>query len=134
MKYMSVAMTSEFFKVNEIWYENSMAKGWLKSEKRGKSQLSAKLKRMHFKGEIVDAIAILYHIVGNAQIESFEDWMCQFILDVCDENVFIDWAKIICFHLNEQLVNFQKTTTFHLCSCLTYIIASQRSFWLGLKP
>ena len=60
--------------------------------------------------------------------------MCQFILVICDDNVFIDWAKIICFHLHEQLVNFQKTVTFHRCSCLIYIIASQRGYWPGLKP
>lgn len=60
--------------------------------------------------------------------------MCQFILVICDDNVLIDWAKIIFFHLHEHLVNFQKTATFHLCSCLIYIIASQRFFWSGLKP
>lgn len=98
---MFVAMASEFFRANENWSKNSMAKGWLKSQKRGKSQLPIKLKRMHFKGEIADAIALLHCIIGNAQIESFKDWMCQFILVICDENVFIDWDKIICFHLNE---------------------------------
>jgi hypothetical protein len=115
-KDVSFMVACEFFKANEDWWNSSMVKGWLKSEKRGNSKLPTKFKRTHFKEEIVDAITLLHRLVGNAQIENFKDWMYQFILVICDENVFVDWARIIFFHLNEQLVNFQKMATFHLCS------------------
>lgn len=104
---MYVAIGDEFFRMNEEWGKNSIARNWLKSEKKGKSQFPSKLKRVHFKDEISNAITLLHRVVGNAYLDSFEFWMCHFILLICSENKFIDWAEIISYHLYEQLINFR---------------------------
>lgn len=131
---MFVAVGDNFFRMNEECCKNSIAKNWLKSEKKGKSQFPSKLKRVHFKDEILDVITLLHQVVGNAYSKYFEFWMCRFILIICSEKQIIEWAEIISYHLNEQLIIFWQTVAFHMCSYMVYILASQEAVLAGLEP
>lgn len=123
----SIAILDESFKEKEDWCKNSMAKTYLKFERKGNSQLPPKLKKTHFKDEIFNAITLLHHVIGNGDSESFEDWICLFIFKICD------WGEIICHHFKEQLLNYHKCATFHMCSYLLFFVASQKNVWSGLE-
>lgn len=69
---MFILADEEYFRMHGDWCMNCITKNWLKSEKGDKSQLPAKLKRMHFKDEIAEIIVLLHHVVGSVCTDSFE--------------------------------------------------------------
>lgn len=62
-------------------------------------------------------------IAGNPQGAYFETWMYYFMDEITSCVRMFNWSLMISDNLHEQLVNLEKTKSFHMSSYVVYLLA-----------
>lgn len=108
-----------------------MQKTWFQTHRSKKSKMLKTLFRTTLKREIVDILALLSRLDGKPEILDLVE--CNFFLvqAICVQDMFIDWAEILCEKLASWLSSSQGFKQFYMSSYLIYAMAT-RHLWPSL--
>lgn len=66
-----------------------------------------------FINDIANFIVFLCRVIGRPRTKYFEEWMCQFVLTICDDRNLIDLGKLTSDSLHEKLTKFNDIKQFN---------------------
>lgn len=98
-------------------------KSWLE-KKRPQGKVPKYLLRPFFKEKYGDIILLLNRVMGSPKGQLFETWMYYFMDEITSRTKIFNWSRIISDSLHEQLMNLERTKTFHMISYIIYLLAA----------